>query len=66
MDGNGAEPVVVVDGGSGGREVGRCCKCVDVGEINVRVIDLNVGEVGGGVSVEVEGRHNDVGGGGAV
>ena len=67
VDGYGAKPVVIIDGGSGGREVGCCCECVDVSEIDVGVIDLDVGEVGGGVGVEIKGRHGGVGsGGGAV
>ena len=63
MDGDGTEPVVVVDGGLGRGEVGCSGEGVDVCEVDVRIIDLDVGEVGGGVSVEIEGRHCDIGGG---
>ena len=67
MDGNGTKPIVVVDGGSGRGEVGSGGEGVDIGEVDVGVIDFDIGEVGGGVGVEIEGRHCDVGGdGGAV
>ena len=67
VDGYGTKPVIVVDGGSGRREVGCGGEGVDVGEIDVGIVDVDFGEVGGGISVEIEGRHCDIGSGsGAV
>ena len=66
MDRDGAEPIVVVDGGSGGREVGCSGEGVDITEVDVGVVDFDIGEVSGGVGVEIEGRHFDVGSGGST
>ena len=67
MDGYGTKPVVVIDGGLGRGEVGCGGEGVNITEVDVGVVDFDIGEVGGGVGVEVEGRHCDDGScGGAV
>ena len=71
MDGDGTKPIV--GDGSGGRgEVGSGDPGIDVAEVEVVVVDLweieveevESSEVGGGIGVEIEGRHCDIGGGG--
>ena len=66
VDGYGTKPVVIVGGGLGRGEVGCSGEGVDVGEVNVGIVDVDIREFGGGVGVEVEGRHGDVGSGSGV